>query len=323
MAKIQKNYPIFSDAEKNNWNSKMGRHYLQAGNLWQLSDKEIRFDLKIGQIGQSRIVEIDVEPCEVFTNPDYINKSNRPGILEEFYVSSGSIKVEFSNTSFVLEKGDILIFDDSNPPIKYIVNETARIINIFMPQVVLKSWMPRTYDKLHHTLLKPTNSSSKLLAEYLEILAKYTTDQKNKPYTKSVVPLIMANISMLVFALSELEEKEPNTLKEAQLDLAKQYMLVHISNSRVSPTLVANELDISVRYLHWLFKQTNETVIQFLTRKRIELAQLLLVSSSKSTFNVTEIAFMCGFNDSTHFSRRFKQQVGISPSQFRKNNLKI
>ena len=100
-------------------------------------------------------------------------------------------------------------------------------------------------------------------------------------------------------------------------------MLVHISNSRVSPTRVANELDISVRYLHWLFKQTNETVIQFLTRKRIELAQLLLVSSSKSTFNVTEIAFMCGFNDSTHFSRRFKQQVGISPSQFRKNNLKI
>ena len=100
-------------------------------------------------------------------------------------------------------------------------------------------------------------------------------------------------------------------------------MLVHISNSQVSPTLVANELDISVRYLHWLFKQTNETVIQFLTRKRIELAQLLLVSSSKSTFNVTEIAFMCGFNDSTHFSRRFKQQVGISPSKFRKNNLKI
>ena len=98
---------------------------------------------------------------------------------------------------------------------------------------------------------------------------------------------------------------------------------VHISNSQVSPTLVANELDISVRYLHWLFKQTNETVIQFLTRKRIELAQLLLVSSSKSTFNVTEIAFMCGFNDSTHFSRRFKQQVGISPSKFRKNNLKI
>jgi len=318
----QKNFPVFSNVEKDNWNSRMGRHYLQAGNLWQISDKTIDFELRIGEIGQSRVVDLDVGPCEVFTNPDYKNKSNRPGILEELYVASGSMTIEFENKSFNLKEGNILIFDDSNPPVKFVVQKQTHIINIFMPQVVLKSWMPRTYDKLHHTLLSPNKASSKLLGEYLEMLAAYSVDKKKKPLTKSVVPLAMANISMLVFALSELEEQKPESIKEAQLDLAKQFMLVHISNSKVSPTLVADELGISVRYLHWLFKQTNETVIQFLTRKRIELAQLLLVSSSKSTFNVTEIAFMCGFNDSTHFSRRFKKQVGISPSQFRKNNFK-
>ncbi len=323
MSTYPKNYPIFTEEEKNNWNSKMGKHYLQAGNLWQISDRKINFDLKIGEIGQSRIVDIFVDPCEVYTNPDYKNKSNRPGILEELYLSSGSIKVEFENTSFDLKEGNILIFDDSSPPIKYKIKRKSHIINIFMPQVVLKSWMPRTYDKLHHTLLSPKDASSKLLAQYLELLAGYTSDSKSKPYAKSAVPLVMANISMLVFALSELEEQKPDSLKEAQLDLAKQYMLVHISNSQVSPSTVARELDISVRYLHWLFKHTNETVTQFLTRKRIELAQLLLLSSSKSVFNITEIAFMCGFNDSTHFSRRFKRQVGISPSEFRNKNLKL
>mgnify|MGYP001182833529 FL=1 len=322
MPMIQKNYPVFTSSEKESWNSKMGRHYLQAGNLWQSSDRPITFDLKIGEIGQSRVVDLDVGPCEVYTNPDYKNKSNRPGILEEFYVASGSMKIEFENKSFDLKEGNILIFDDSNPPVKFIIQKQTHIINIFMPQIVLKSWMPRTYDKLHHTLLAPDQASSKLLGEYLEMLAAYSIDKNKKPLTKSTVPLAMANISMLVFALSELDEQQPESIKEAQLDLAKQYMLVHISNSKVSPSLIANELNISVRYLHWLFKQTDETVIQFLTRKRIELAQLLLVSSSKSTFNVTEIAFMCGFNDSTHFSRRFKKQVGISPSTFRKNNFK-
>ena len=323
MSTYPKNYPIFTEEEKNNWNSKMGKHYLQAGNLWQISDRKINFDLKIGEIGQSRIVDIFVDPCEVYTNPDYKNKSNRPGILEELYLSSGSIKVEFENTSFDLKEGNILIFDDSSPPIKYKIKRKSHIINIFMPQVVLKSWMPRTYDKLDHTLLITKDASSKLLAQYLELLAGYTSDSKSKPYAKSAVPLVMANISMLVFALSELEEQKPGSLKEAQLDLAKQYMLVHISNSQVSPSAVARELDISVRYLHWLFKHTNETVTQFLTRKRIELAQLLLLSSSKSVFNITELAFMCGFNDSTHFSRRFKRQVGISPSEFRNKNLKL
>ena len=84
--------------------------------------------------------------------------------------------------------------------------------------------------------------------------------------------------------------------------------------------VIAKELGISVRYLHWLFKHSEETVTQYLTRKRIELAQLLLTSSSKSLYSVTEVAFMCGFNDSTHFSRRFKQQVGISPSVYRTEN---
>ena len=79
-------------------------------------------------------------------------------------------------------------------------------------------------------------------------------------------------------------------------------------------------MGISVRYLHWLFKQSDETVVQYLTRKRIELAQLLLTTSSKSLYSVTEVAFMCEFNDSTHFSRRFKQHVGISPSTYRAQN---
>ena len=322
MIKTQKNYPVFNDTELDSWNSRMGRHYLQAGNLWQASNKKIDFDLKIGEIGQSRVVDVNAGACEVFTNPDYKNKSNRPGILEELYVSSGSVRVEFENAIFDLTEGNILIFDDSSPPVKFIVKKEVHIINVFMPLVVLKSWMPRTYDKLHQTLLEPDSSSSKFLAQYLELLADYTVGKERKPLAKSAVPLVMANISMLVFALSELDEQNPESLKEVQLNLAKQYMLVHISNSKISPPLIANELDISVRYLHWLFKQTEETVIQFLTRKRIELAQLLLVSSSKSTFNVTEIAFMCGFNDSTHFSRRFKQQVGISPSKFRNKNLK-
>ena len=193
----QKNYPIFTKAERDSWNSKMGRHYLQTGNLWQFSDTAVDFDLKIGELGQSRVVDLNVGPCEVFTNPDYKNNSNRPGILEEFYVSSGSIDIEFENTNFKLNQGDILIFDDSSPPVKFKVNTQTHIINIFMPQVVLKSWMPRTYDKLHHTLLVRSEDSSKLLGEYLELLAEYVVDKKKKkdPYPKSIVPVGFSSIS--------------------------------------------------------------------------------------------------------------------------------
>ena len=318
MSPENKLFPVFSKKERDEWNSRMGRHYLHSGNLWKKTDKEVDYELNIAEIGQSRIVSSKTSSGEFYTDPDYQNKNN-PTILEEFYVSSGSIDVEFESKKFNLVAGDILIFDDANPPTRFKIKKPVHIIAVYMPIVLLKSWMPRSYDKLQHTLLSPGKKSTELLASYLTLLANYAVTENETPLVKSAVPLLMANISMLVFALSEMEEEKPKSIKESQLDLAKQYIMANIANSKIKPARVAEELGISVRYLHWLFKQTNETFTQFLTRKRIDLAQLLLASSSNETFNVTEVAFMCGFNDSTHFSRRFKQQVGIPPSKFRKN----
>ena len=318
-----KTYPVFNKAERENWEDQMGKNYLKAGNLRKTSKDRIKFDLNIGEIGELRVVESRAGQCELYVNSDYQSNSRNKGVLEEFLLVSGSIDVYFENTTFKLKKGDILVYDNTNPPKKFKINKEAHIINFYMPLSLVKSWIPRIYNKLESKLISPPSKSAVLLAEYLKLLAQFAIASKASSPNyrpKAVIPLIMANLSMLVFALSDLEEDKPSTIKDIQLNSAKQFMLVHVSDSNVSPSLIAEEMGISIRYLHWLFKQSDETVIQYLTRKRIELAQLLLTTSSKSLYSVTEVAFMCGFNDSTHFSRRFKQRVGISPSTYRAEN---
>ena len=318
-----KTYPVFSKAERENWEVQMGKNYLKAGNLRKTVKDRIKFDLSIGEIGELRVVESTAGPCELYVNSDYQNKSGKTGVLEEFLVISGSIEVTFENITYKLKEGEILIYDNTNPPKKFKITREAHIINFYMPLSLVKSWIPRIYNKLESKLISPPSKSAELLAEYLKLLAQFAIESKTSTPTyrpKAIIPLIMANLSMLVFALADLEEDKPSRIKDIQLDSAKQYMLVHVSDSNVSPTSIAKEMGISVRYLHWLFKHSEETVIQYLTRKRIELAQLLLTSSSKSLYSVTEVAFMCGFNDSTHFSRRFKQQVGLPPSAYRTEN---
>ncbi len=49
---------------------------------------------------------------------------------------------------------------------------------------------------------------------------------------------------------------------------------------------------------------------KWLIKKRLDYARSLLVSSEK---NVNEIAYDCGFESATHFSRVFKEQFGLSP----------
>ena len=193
-----------------------------------------------------------------------------------------------------------------------------------MPTSLVRSWIPRIYKNLKSKLISPQEASAKLLGSYLELIAEFAINTSDNPIyqSKAIVPLIMSNLSMLVFALGGMEEEKPSKIKDIQLVAAKKYMLVNMSDSSLSPKMISEELGISVRYLHWVFKQTEEqeTVLQYLFRKRLELAKLLLATSSSSLYSITEVAFMSGFNDSTHFSRRFKEEVGLTPSKFRDQN---
>jgi AraC-like DNA-binding protein len=57
-----------------------------------------------------------------------------------------------------------------------------------------------------------------------------------------------------------------------------------------------------------------ETPGQYLSRRRIERAQELLRSAN---LTVTEICMLVGFTSLGTFCTRFKEQVGMTPTQFR------
>ncbi|HSV58417.1 MAG TPA: AraC family transcriptional regulator [Variovorax sp.] len=72
---------------------------------------------------------------------------------------------------------------------------------------------------------------------------------------------------------------------------------------------------LSPNYLaHLLKKQTQRTFTELVTERRLERAKELLLTSSA---RIGHIAQKCGFGDAVYFSRRFRQQVGSTPSQFR------
>lgn len=56
---------------------------------------------------------------------------------------------------------------------------------------------------------------------------------------------------------------------------------------------------------------------KWLTNRRLESTKLLLATSTK---NISEIAFDCGFENLSHFSRVYKEKYGQSPLQYRNNN---
>lgn len=62
------------------------------------------------------------------------------------------------------------------------------------------------------------------------------------------------------------------------------------------------------------------TPLQYINRKKIEHAQLTLVTSDTQ---VKDVALNLGFEDYSYFNRLFKKLVGTTPQEYRHSNHKI
>lgn len=86
-----------------------------------------------------------------------------------------------------------------------------------------------------------------------------------------------------------------------------------------SASRLAEVMGISRRYVDSIFAEMSSTFGRIILEKRLERCHLLLTSPSSSNRSVTDIALESGFNDLSHFSKRFRERYGISPRQMRQS----
>ncbi len=102
----------------------------------------------------------------------------------------------------------------------------------------------------------------------------------------------------------------PDTITDAALYLDDHYA------EDISLSQLAEQQGLSPEYLCSRFQDVAcETIIQYLTRIRIEHAKAMLLDNPK--MNTGEIGRRCGFNDASYFCKVFRQQLGVTPTQFR------
>ncbi|WP_082967570.1 bifunctional transcriptional activator/DNA repair enzyme AdaA [Paenibacillus oryzae] len=80
-------------------------------------------------------------------------------------------------------------------------------------------------------------------------------------------------------------------------------------------SVIAENLHINMYYLHHTFKRVSGiTIMEYVMKKRIEMAKQLLENSN---YTITRIAVINGFSSAAHFSTTFRKWLGISPSGYR------
>lgn len=144
---------------------------------------------------------------------------------------------------------------------------------------------------------------------------------------KHTMNVIVSNIELLLNYCLRFYDRQFITRAHVNKDiltrfeeLLKSYYQSDLPKTVGLPTVsyCGSELSLSANYFGDLVKkETGKTALEYIQEKVIDLAKERLFDQSKS---VSDIASEMGYKYPQHFTRLFKQRVGVSPQEYRTAN---
>ncbi|WP_160035379.1 AraC family transcriptional regulator [Paenibacillus sp. An7] len=108
-------------------------------------------------------------------------------------------------------------------------------------------------------------------------------------------------------------EKRSSERAVASIELAKQYIEVHLSED-LSLDIVAAKVFISPKYMSRLFKEElGVTFTEYVTSKRLEKAKTMI---ERNNMTIEQIASTVGYGTSAYFIKKFKETYGCTPGYY-------
>lgn len=138
--------------------------------------------------------------------------------------------------------------------------------------------------------------------------------------------IIAANIELLLKYCSRFYDRQFITRENVNHGIIEQfeqilneYLLSDKLKTKGIPSVsyFADELHLSPNYFGDLIKkETGKTALEFMQLRLLDLAKERIFDTSKS---LSEVSYELGFKYPQHFTRFFKQKVGITPHEYRLN----
>lgn len=153
--------------------------------------------------------------------------------------------------------------------------------------------------------------------EILQLLLQMKQEMvEKKPFYEIKLNLLTQEI---IIALERTGKIVSDTVELDKLLYARTFIDENY-NQKLNLHTLADLSGFSYDYFRHLFKyNTGYSPIQYLIRKRVEQAKLLLCNSDQT---VLSIAMNCGFSTSSQFSKVFKEITGDLPTEFRRKSVK-
>ncbi|GGW50552.1 hybrid sensor histidine kinase/response regulator transcription factor [Arenibacter certesii] len=291
----------------------------------------------IENVGTEFIIQLPVL-TEQDAYPIHISITERP------LVSSN----ETMGTTSSTKKATVLVIDDSydiREYLKEILQEDYNVLtadngklglsitNKRLPHLVISDIMMEGMDGVEVCERIKTNLNTSHIPVIL-LTAKNSMDSKiegfekgsdaylEKPFNSKLLLTMVKKLiehretlkKKFLLSTSFIEETTPSTVDEEFIEKVIKIIHNHISESEFSVQELADKLKMSQDQIYRKIKVlTGLSTIHFIRLVRLKEAARLLADKR---YTVNEIVYMVGFNNPSYFTRSFKTEFGVPPSEY-------
>ena len=152
--------------------------------------------------------------------------------------------------------------------------------------------------------------------EYTRIFKQMIQElQRCQTHYPDLLTLLLLELLIRIERQIGREHRPKDAYLNAEMELAIQHFSDHYSDE-INIEEYALSRGMSVSWFIRSFRQyVHTTPMQYLVERRMANAQMLLETTS---YNIAEISTLVGYDNPLYFSRIFKKQKGMSPTEYRK-----
>lgn len=234
-------------------------------------------------------------------------------------VTSGRLVYRSGGVSHVATPGRILI-RDARTSWEFSCAPATRVRAVTIPRhlVLSRITTPRSLDGAY--ISDAAVAEVRLLVNFLEAIEKSSGDLDHSATAQEMARDACATLisGMLSNRSASGIEDHPN----ATLKAAKRVIERNLDRPDICPAVIAQLVGVSPRTLHRSFSESNDSVMAFIRRRRLQRARDELMKQG-ATARVSDIAARWQFADASHFIRNFKSSYGTTPAAYLKSHDKV
>ncbi|MDF2726131.1 MAG: hypothetical protein K0Q59_5809 [Paenibacillus sp.] len=246
------------------------------------------------------------------------------------YMEQGEADFFLNGLKYEVKEGDVIVMP---PFIPHVIHRTSRdplIQYIFHFDLYFSEersgWSPYAKDKMDKQYEEARSLSSVVPVVHLDpherielkrrfLLMHKEFSEKRAGYALYLKSLAIELIAIFLRKQSHIQAVEGKMTKGwAVLEKAIEYIHEACGNPAMDNEMISRRVQLSANHLSHLFKeQLGITLHKYVTHVRIEQAKKLMI---EGTDTLTIIADKCGFSGIHAFSRAFKDNAGLTASEY-------